>query len=85
MGQWQMLAISRAFFRDSEVVVLDEPSSALDPATEKAIFNKLKKLISDKAALFISHRYSTVKMADHILVLDGGLTAAEKTWRHLSK
>ncbi len=72
MGQWQMLAISRAFFRNSEIVVLDEPSSALDPKTEKAIFNRLKLLINNKAALFISHRYSTVKMADKILVLENG-------------
>nr|NJM03117.1 ATP-binding cassette domain-containing protein [Desulfobacula sp.] len=45
IGQWQMVAISRAFFRDAEIVVLDEPSSALDPKTETAIFSTLKKLI----------------------------------------
>jgi len=72
MGQWQMVAISRAFFRDAEIVVLDEPSSALDPETEMNIFSKLKKLIKGRSALIISHRYSTVKMADKILVLDKG-------------
>ncbi len=72
MGQWQMMAISRAFFRDAEIVVLDEPSSALDPETEINIFSKLKKLIRGRSALIISHRYSTVKMADRILVLDKG-------------
>ena len=72
MGQWQMVAISRAFFRDAEIVVLDEPSSALDPETEMNIFSKLKKLIQGRSALIISHRYSTVKMADKILVLDKG-------------
>ena len=72
IGQWQMVAISRAFFRDAEIVVLDEPSSALDPETEMAIFSKLKKLMKGRAALIISHRYSTVKMADKILVLDKG-------------
>ncbi len=77
IGQWQMLAISRAFFRDSEVVILDEPASALDPPTEKAIFNQLKTLISKRAALIISHRYSTVKMADKILVLDKGRIAEQ--------
>lgn len=71
-GQWQMVAISRAFFRDAEIVVLDEPSSALDPKTETAIFSKLKKLMKGRSALIISHRYSTVRMADKILVLDKG-------------
>jgi ATP-binding cassette subfamily B protein len=72
IGQWQMMAIARAFFRDAEIVILDEPSSALDPETEKNIFSGLKHLIKDKSALIISHRYSTVKMADKILVLDKG-------------
>jgi ATP-binding cassette subfamily B protein len=72
IGQWQMMAISRAFFRDAELVILDEPSSALDPETEMKIFSKLKKLIKGRSALIISHRYSTVKMADKILVLDKG-------------
>ncbi|WP_022665088.1 ABC transporter ATP-binding protein [Desulfospira joergensenii] len=72
MGQWQMMAISRAFFRDAEIVILDEPSSALDPETEMAIFSTLRALIRDRSALIISHRYSTVKMADRILVMDQG-------------
>jgi len=72
IGQWQMMAIARAFFRDAELVILDEPSSALDPETEMEIFSKLKKLIQGRCALIISHRYSTVKMADKILVLDSG-------------
>ncbi len=72
IGQWQMMAIARAFFRDAEIVILDEPSSALDPETEMKIFSGLKQLIKGKSALIISHRYSTVKMADKILVLDKG-------------
>lgn len=72
IGQWQMVAIARAFFRDAQLVILDEPSSALDPETEMKIFSKLKKLIKGRSALIISHRYSTVKMADKILVLDKG-------------
>jgi ATP-binding cassette subfamily B protein len=72
MGQWQMMAISRAFFRGAEFVILDEPSSALDPETEMNIFSRLKKLIKGRSALIISHRYSTVKMADKIIVLDKG-------------
>ncbi|MDA3788140.1 MAG: ABC transporter ATP-binding protein [Desulfobacula sp.] len=72
IGQWQMVAISRAFFKDAAFVVFDEPSSALDPETEKNIFSKLKTLMQGRSALIISHRYSTVKMADKILVLDKG-------------
>ncbi|MCP4723067.1 MAG: ATP-binding cassette domain-containing protein, partial [Desulfobacteraceae bacterium] len=72
IGQWQMVAISRAFFKDAALVVFDEPSSALDPETERKIFSRLKQLIKGRSALIISHRYSTVKMADKILVLDKG-------------
>lgn len=85
IGQWQMLAISRAFFRDSDIVVLDEPSSALDPKTETAIFNTLKELIAGKSALIISHRYSTVKMADQILVLENGTISEHGTHSELMK
>ncbi len=72
IGQWQMVAISRAFFKDADFVIFDEPSSALDPEAEKDIFSRLKTLIQGRSALIISHRYSTVKMADKILVLDKG-------------
>ncbi len=72
MGQWQMVAIARAFFRDADTVVLDEPSSALDPETEQTIFARLRELVRGRSALIISHRYATVKMADRILVLDQG-------------
>jgi len=85
IGQWQMVAISRAFFRNAEVVVLDEPSSALDPQTEMAIFSKLKKLMKGRAALIISHRYSTVKMADKILVLDKGRILEQGSHEELLK
>lgn len=72
MGQWQMLAIARAFYRDAEIVVLDEPSSALDPEAEKKLFVSLRRLIQNRSALIISHRYSTVRQADRILVMDQG-------------
>ncbi|MCG8552032.1 MAG: ABC transporter ATP-binding protein/permease, partial [Desulfobacterales bacterium] len=77
VGQWQMLAIARAFFREARLIIMDEPSSALDPETEMNIFSKLKRLIRDRSALIISHRYSTVKMADKILVLDKGRIAEQ--------
>ncbi len=85
MGQWQMMAISRAFFRDAEIVVLDEPSSALDPKTETAVFSKLKKLMKGRSALIISHRYSTVRMADKILVLDKGQIIEQGSHEELIK
>jgi len=85
MGQWQMIAISRAFFRDAQIVILDEPSSALDPETEMTIFSKLKKLMKGRAALIISHRYSTARMADKILVLDKGHIMEQGTHAELIK
>jgi len=72
IGQWQMLAIARAFYRDAEIVVLDEPSSALDPEAEKKLFVSLRRLMQHRSALIISHRYSTVRQADRILVMDQG-------------
>lgn len=83
IGQWQMLSIARAFFRQAQLIVLDEPSSALDPQTEMKIFSKLKKLIKDRSALIISHRYSSVKMADRILVLDKGQIIEQGTHKEL--
>ncbi|ACN15647.1 MsbA2 [Desulforapulum autotrophicum HRM2] len=83
IGQWQAMAISRAFFRDAEMVILDEPSSALDPETEQAIFSKLKRLIHGRTALIVSHRYSTVRMADRILVLDKGQIIEQGTHKEL--
>jgi len=84
-GQWQMVAISRAFFRDAEIVVLDEPSSALDPKTETDVFSKLKKLMKGRSALIISHRYSTVRMADKIIVLDKGQIIEQGSHEELIK
>ena len=71
-GEWQKVALARTFFRDAEIVVLDEPSSALDPEAEAELFDHFRKVIGDKTALIISHRYSTVRMADRICVLENG-------------
>lgn len=71
-GEWQKVALARTFFRDAEVVILDEPSAALDPEAEADLFNHFRKVIGDKTALIISHRYSTVRMADRICVLEDG-------------
>ncbi|MCA5892873.1 ABC transporter ATP-binding protein/permease [Isoptericola sp. NEAU-Y5] len=71
-GQWQRIAIARAFYRDAALVILDEPSAALDPRAEHALFESLRSTLEGRAALFISHRFSTVRSADRIYVMAGG-------------
>jgi ATP-binding cassette subfamily B protein len=71
-GQWQRIALARAFFRDAPVVILDEPSSALDPEAEAALFDRMKALGAGRAVVVVSHRFSTVTRADRIYVLDTG-------------
>ncbi len=71
-GQWQKIALSRAFMRDGEVLVLDEPTSALDAEREYEIFQRFRELTKGKIALLISHRFSTVRMADQIVVIENG-------------
>lgn len=71
-GQWQKIALGRAFMRDGEVLVLDEPTAALDAEREYEIFQRFRELTEGKIALLISHRFSTVRMADRIAVLEGG-------------
>jgi len=74
-GQWQKIALARAFFRDSPIVVLDEPSSALDVKSEHEIFQRFRELTRGKTSVVISHRFSTVRMADRILLFHGGKVA----------
>jgi ABC-type multidrug transport system fused ATPase/permease subunit len=71
-GQWQKLAVSRAFMRDAEVLILDEPTASIDAEAEVALFERFRTLAADRSAVIISHRFSTVRMADRIAVLDGG-------------
>ena len=71
-GEWQKIAIARAFFRDAEIVILDEPASSLDAIAEMEIFTKFREIIQGRSAILISHRFSTVLMADRIYVLEGG-------------
>ena len=73
IGQWQKVALARAFLRPSQLIILDEPTSALDPRAEAEVFESFRELIRDQAALLISHRLSTVKMADRICVMEKGL------------
>ncbi|MBJ8031168.1 ABC transporter ATP-binding protein [Bacillus pseudomycoides] len=71
-GQWQRIAIARAFVRDADIYILDEPSAALDPEAEKDVFNRFKQLVEDRIGIFISHRYSSVRYADKIIVMEDG-------------
>ena len=79
IGQWQRVATARAFFRDADFLVLDEPTSALDPKSEHALFQQLRRLAIGRTALLISHRFSSVREADRILVLDGGRLVEQGT------
>ena len=72
IGQWQKIAIARAFYRDTELLLMDEPSSALDASSEVQIIDSLKKLSHNKTAVIISHRLSSVQWADLIYLLDQG-------------
>jgi ATP-binding cassette subfamily B protein len=72
IGEWQKLALARAFFRNAKIVVLDEPSSALDPLAESELIERFRRIIAGRSAIIISHRLSTVRMADRIFVMAHG-------------
>ncbi len=72
IGQWQKLSISRAFYRNSDILILDEPTASLDPMAEQEIYNQFDELRKDKTTLFVSHRLSSATTADKIIVLKYG-------------
>jgi ATP-binding cassette, subfamily B, bacterial len=72
VGQWQKVALARAFLREAQLIVLDEPTSAMDPKAEYEVFQKFRDLTRDQMAVIVTHRLSTVKMADRIYVLEKG-------------
>ncbi|GAB3516752.1 ABC transporter ATP-binding protein [Pseudoxanthomonas daejeonensis] len=82
-GQWQKLAIARAYMRDAQVMILDEPTAALDARAEFEVFQRFKELSHMRTAVLISHRFSSVRMADRILVLAGGRVEASGTHQEL--
>jgi ATP-binding cassette subfamily B protein len=82
-GEWQKIALARAFIRDVPILVLDEPTSALDAQAEHDLFTRLRKLAEGKTTLYISHRFSTVRQADRILLLERGKLAEEGTHEEL--
>jgi ATP-binding cassette subfamily B protein len=71
-GQWQKIALARTIFRNSQVLIFDEPTSSLDPEAELEVFNQFKRFTTNKTAIFISHRMSAAKMADRIIVMKEG-------------
>ncbi|MEZ7974684.1 MAG: ABC transporter ATP-binding protein [SAR324 cluster bacterium] len=71
-GEWQKIAIARAYMRDAQLLILDEPTAALDARAEHEVFRRFVELTNDKCAVLISHRFSTVRMADRIIVLHEG-------------
>jgi ATP-binding cassette subfamily B protein len=71
-GEWQKIAIARAYMKDAQLLILDEPTSALDARAEYSVFQRFAELTKGKTAVLISHRFSTVRMADRIIVLDKG-------------
>ena len=82
-GQWQKIAIARAYMRDAQVMILDEPTAALDARSEFEVFERFKELSDDRTAVLISHRFSSVRMADRILVLADGKVEASGTHEQL--
>jgi ATP-binding cassette subfamily B protein len=82
-GEWQKMAIARAYMRDAQVLILDEPTAALDARSEFEVFQRFKELSRGKTAVLISHRFSSVRMADRIVVLGDGRVEAIGTHEEL--
>jgi ATP-binding cassette subfamily B protein len=82
-GQWQKLAIARAFYEKAPVLILDEPTSAIDAEAEYEIFNNLQKVYKDKSLILVSHRFSTVRNANKIFVVEGGRIIERGTHKQL--
>jgi len=82
-GEWQKIALARALFRDAPVLILDEPSSALDADTEHDIFTRFREIVKGRTSILISHRFTNVTLADRIIVLDKGSVAEAGTHEEL--
>ncbi|HKY05629.1 MAG TPA: ATP-binding cassette domain-containing protein, partial [Blastocatellia bacterium] len=82
-GEWQKIALGRAYMRDAQVLILDEPTAALDARAEYEVFKRFSELVAGRMAVLISHRFSTVRMADRIIVLQAGGVIEEGTHREL--
>ena len=85
IGEWQKIALARAFLRDAQIIVLDEPTSSLDAKTEYQVFTNFRQLLNGRSAILISHRFSTVRMADRIFVFDQGKIKESGTHEQLMR
>ena len=83
-GEWQKVALARAYLRDAQLLILDEPTAALDARSETQVFRRFAELTCGKTALFISHRFSTVRMADRVVVLQDGKISEDGTHEELA-
>lgn len=83
IGQWQKVALARAFFKEAQIMILDEPTAAVDAKAEYELFKKFKSLTKNRTTFLISHRFSTVRMADKIIVMDKGKIVEEGTHHQL--
>jgi ATP-binding cassette subfamily B protein len=84
-GEWQKIALARALYRNAPVLILDEPSSALDADTEYEIFSRFKEITGERTSIIISHRFTNVKLADRIIVLSKGMIEENGTHDELMK
>jgi ATP-binding cassette subfamily B protein len=84
-GEWQKVALARAFMRDAKILLLDEPTSALDAQAEYDLFERLHSLTQGRTAVYISHRFSTVRRADRIVFLEHGRLVEEGTHEELMR
>lgn len=82
-GEWQKFALARAYMRDAQLLILDEPTATLDARAEYEVFQRFSELTRERMAVLISHRFSTVRMADRILVLADGAIREQGTHEHL--
>ena len=85
IGQWQKLAVARAFYSDSDILILDEPTASLDAIAEQEIFNQFDELRKNKTTIFVSHRLSSATTASKILVLEYGELVEMGTHAELMK
>ena len=83
IGQWQKLALARGFMREAQMLILDEPTSSLDVQSEHEVFEHFRELTANKMAILISHRFTTVRMASNIIVLDDGKVIEQGTHENL--
>ncbi|HEX8816662.1 MAG TPA: ABC transporter ATP-binding protein [Terriglobales bacterium] len=83
-GEWQKIALARAYLREAQLLILDEPTAALDARSEYEVFQRFAELTEDKMALFVSHRFSTVRMASRIVVLENGKIVEEGSHERLT-